>query len=254
MIADSRRPCVPAVSSHARWPASVGSMSVPRRSFGSASRRMSPAASIRSSRLVIAPLERWMSSASSPADRRYGGPTRRSRPSTLNARRSSPNSARLDAAESSKPWASIWIRSTIPSVNGSRSGISRAQMTSEASRWSSSSESSAGVAMDRVSISLTSTSSHFISCCTTSCFFITSILTSRYSSARLLASRKEGTRCSNCSPRRWTPRSPVDARSSAATMRASRGDRAGGSPGPRHRAHPPRRGDAGRDQGLTVPA
>ena len=35
------------------------------------------------------------------------------------------------------------------------------------------------------------------------------------------------------------------------TMRASRGDRACGAPGPRHRPHPPRRGDAGRDQGVT---
>ena len=44
-------------ASHAAWPASVGSTSVPRRSFGSGRRRMSPAVSIRSSRLVIAPLD-----------------------------------------------------------------------------------------------------------------------------------------------------------------------------------------------------
>ena len=41
----------------------------------------------------MAPLERCMSSASSPAERRYGGPNRRNRLSNLNARRSRPNSA-----------------------------------------------------------------------------------------------------------------------------------------------------------------
>ena len=75
-----------------------------------------------------------MSLASIPAERWYGGPKLRSLPSNLNERRSRPNSRRVSWEETLKSWARMWIRSTIPSVTGSKSGISRAQMTSASSR------------------------------------------------------------------------------------------------------------------------
>ena len=82
--------CASIVASSAACPASVSVMSVPRRSVGSGVRAIRPAASRRSSRLVV-PLEVSITVPVSSLGRsRYGGPLRRSVASTSYQPPSSP--------------------------------------------------------------------------------------------------------------------------------------------------------------------
>ena len=76
-------------------PAFVSSTWIARRSSGVAHPLDEPASSSRSSRFVIAPVDRLACRASWPGERRYGGPTRFSIPSTLHSPRVSPWSARV---------------------------------------------------------------------------------------------------------------------------------------------------------------
>ena len=104
---------------------------------GPARRFTSPAFSSRSRRLVIAPLESSEILASSPAERRNGGAARLSEPRTSHSSKVRPCSARVSTRLRLKRRERPFIRSTMPSTERSRFGMSWSQaVSSQRSTWS----------------------------------------------------------------------------------------------------------------------